>query len=269
MHAHDQDVAVGDDVTLHVRHLVHDGSAESTAARRPTLVFLHDSLGCIELWRDFPQRMAEATGCDALVYDRRGYGRSSPFPPEPRSVHYLEHDARVLHLLLDRSGVGEAIYFGHSDGGSIALVAAAMHPARVRALVTEGAHVFVEEITLAGIRDTQEQLRTTNLRDRLMRYHGDKTDGVTSAWIDTWLDPEFRSLSLESYLPRITAPLLAMQGEADEFGSEAQVEAIVRGTGGAAEPLMIAGVGHSPHKDAAELVLEKTVDFLRRHRAIG
>ena len=242
--------------------------APPAGTARPTIVLLHDSLGCIALWRDFPERIAAATGCDALVYDRRGYGESSLFPPAPRTPAYLEEEADILPSLLDRCGVREAILFGHSDGGSIALIAAAKYPSRVRALVTEGAHVFVEEITLAGIREAQEALRTTPLRQRLVRYHGPRTDGVTSAWIDTWLRPEFRDWNIEHFLPRISAPVLVLQGVNDEFGSRAQVDAIVGGTGGIGESLLVAGAAHTPHREATDVVITTTVDFLRRHGAI-
>jgi pimeloyl-ACP methyl ester carboxylesterase len=138
------DLPLGDHA-LRVRTIaVGDRAAE----HRPTLVFLHESLGCITVWRDFPDRVAAALGCNALVYDRRGYGASSPFGPEPRTPRYLEDEADVLGRVLDACGVSQAVLFGHSDGGSIALVAAARRPELVRA-VTEGAHVFVEELTLS------------------------------------------------------------------------------------------------------------------------
>jgi pimeloyl-ACP methyl ester carboxylesterase len=134
----------------------------------------------------------------------------------------------------------------------------------VHAVVTEGAHVFVEDVTLDGIREARETLATTNLREKLMRHHGDKTDGVTSAWIDTWLSPGFRDWNIASHLPRVTCPVLAIQGADDEYGSEAQVHAIVNGVGGSARSLMIPGVGHTPHRDAPDLVLDATVAFLSR-----
>jgi len=231
----------------------------------PTLVFLHDSLGCIATWRDFPAMLAERSQLNAIVFDRRGYGGSSPFPPNPRTPRYLEEDAESLIELLSALDVRSAVLFGHSDGGSIALIAAALRPDLVRAVVTEGAHVFVEEITLAGIRDARETLRTTNLREKLTRHHGDKTDGVTSAWIDTWLSPDFRDWNIESFLPRVACPVLAIQGTGDEYGSEDQVRAIVSGVRGPAESLMIPGVGHTPHRDAPDTVLDSTTDFLSQH----
>ena len=237
-------------------------SGDAAAMRRPTLVFLHDSLGCITVWRGFPDRVAAAVGCDAMLYDRRGYGGSPPFGPEPRTPGYLEDEADVLARVLDDCGVREAVLFGHSDGGSIALVAAARQPDRVCGVVTEGAHVFVEELTLASIREARETLRTTDLRERLRRHHGEKTDAVTSAWIDVWLSPGFRDWNIERYLPRIRCPVLVLQGADDEYGTPDQVRAIVDGVAGPARAQLIPGVGHTPHRAAADEVLRLTTAFL-------
>jgi len=236
--------------------------AEPAASTRPTVVFLHDSLGCITAWRDFPERLANALGCNALVYDRRGYGGSSPFGPEPRRPGYLEDEADMLMRVLEACGVSQAVLFGHSDGGSIALVAAARRPDVVAAVVTEGAHVFVEELTLAGIRDARSALRTTDLRERLHRHHGERTDAVISAWIDTWLSPEFRDWNIARYLPSIRCPVLVLQGADDEFGTPDQVRAIAEGVSGPARAHLIPDVGHTPHRAAPEEVLRLTTAFL-------
>lgn len=247
------------DHALRVRTIA---AADPAAGERPTLVFLHDSLGSITVWRDFPDRLSAALGCDALVYDRRGYGASSPFGPEPRQPGYLEDEADVLSRVLDACGVSEAILFGHSDGGSIALVAAARFPERVRAVVTEGAHVFVEELTLSGIRAARAALRDTDLGERLRRHHGEKTDAVTAAWIDVWLSPGFRDWNIERYLPDVRCPVLVLQGEEDEYGTPDQVRAIAEGVSGPARAQLIPGVGHTPHRAAADEVLRTTTAFL-------
>ena len=166
----------------------------------PTLVFLHDSLGCITTWRDFPDRLAQACDCGALVYDRRGYGASDPFAPGMRTARYLHDEAAVLARLLEVCAVDDAVLFGHSDGGTIALLAAALHPQRIRAVISEAAHVSVDERTLAGVRAAQETLRTTDLPARLARHHGDKAQAVAAAWIDTWLAPWFRGWNIEPEL---------------------------------------------------------------------
>lgn len=252
------DLALGDH-TLRVRSIV---SVAPEAATRPVLVFLHDSLGCITVWRDFPDQLAARLGCNALVYDRRGYGGSSPFPSEARDPDYLHREAEVLESVLSATGANDTILFGHSDGGSIALIAAALHPKRIRAVVTEGAHVFVEPETLAGIREAKALLRTSDLRERLLRHHGDKTDSVTSAWIDTWLDKRFHDWNIESLLPAIHCPLLVLQGVDDEYGTEAQVNAIASQVRGPVEAHMIAGAAHTPHREARDATVELTVRFL-------
>jgi pimeloyl-ACP methyl ester carboxylesterase len=252
-----------DDYALRVQRL--SAGAEPDA---PKLVFLHDSLGSIALWRRFPETLGRLLGLDAIVFDRRGYGESSHFAPGRRTPRYLDEEGEALGRMLTALGVSSAILFGHSDGGSIALIAAALYPDLVSAVVTEGAHVFVEEITLAGIRQARETLQTTDLREKLTRYHGHRTDAVTSAWIDTWLSQEFRDWNIESYLPRIGCPVLVMQGAEDEYGSAAQVAAIVRGVKGPAESLMIPGVGHTPHRDASGVVLNATADFLSAHLSL-
>jgi pimeloyl-ACP methyl ester carboxylesterase len=253
------DLPLGDHA-LRVRTIA--AADRSVAAHRPTLVFLHDSLGCITVWRDFPDRLAAALGCDALVYDRRGYGASSPFGPAPRTPGYLEEEADVLARVLDACRVEHAVLFGHSDGGSIALVAAARRPERVRAVVTEGAHVFVEELTLSGIRDAREALRTTDLRERLQRHHGERTDAVTSAWMDVWLSPAFRDWNIERYLSGVRCPVLVLQGTDDEYGTPDQVQAIAAGVSGPVRTRLIPGVGHTPHRAAPDEVLRLTTAFL-------
>lgn len=234
------------------------------AEDRPSFVFLHDSLGCIELWRDFPELVSEATACNLLVYDRQGYGKSSPFGSSDRGNNYLEVEADVLNLLLEKLGIHHVILFGHSDGGSIALIAAAKYPEKIKGVITEGAHIFVEDITLQGIKNAVEAYRTTNLKEKLTKYHGDKTDAVFWAWAKTWLTDEFKTWNIEHFLPNIKCPVLVIQGEKDEYGSLAQVNGIVKQVSGKAERLIIPSIGHTPHKEAEEVVLEKTTQFINQ-----
>jgi pimeloyl-ACP methyl ester carboxylesterase len=248
-----------DGVSLAVRRIAGEASP---ARPRPTLVFLHDSLGCIETWRDFPEALVERTGLDAIVYDRQGYGRSAPFTTDARTVGYLADEASALFRLLDTLSIDTALLFGHSDGGSIALIAAAEQPGRIAGVITEGAHVFVEEETLAGIREARSTLATTDLAARLARYHGDKVAGLTSAWIDTWLSPPFRDWNIEAALPAARCAALIIQGEKDEYGTRAQVDAIISGFGGDAEPLLIPEIGHTPHREARATVLDASAAFV-------
>ncbi|HNB22176.1 MAG TPA: alpha/beta hydrolase [Candidatus Melainabacteria bacterium] len=241
-------------VSLKVRRLEVDSA-------RATIVFLHDSLGCIPVWRDFPEKLCAATRCNGIIYDRQGYGGSGPFT-QKRDLHYLEREADVLAVLMNQLAIEKAILFGHSDGGSIALLAAAKRADLISGLITEGAHVFVEEITLDGIRQAQKLFRQTDLRQRITKYHGDNTDGVISAWIDTWLSPEFHDFNMEHFLPSIKCPVLVLQGEADEYGSEAQVDAIVNQVGGTSHKDMVKYARHTPHKEAPEYTLRVTANFV-------
>ncbi|TCJ14430.1 alpha/beta hydrolase [Flaviaesturariibacter flavus] len=230
---------------------------------RPTLVFLHDSLGSVSLWRDFPQRLAGATDCNLLVYDRRGYGRSEPFATGARTPVYLEQEADTLQALLLQLGIGNALLFGHSDGASIALITAAKYPEGIRAVISEAAHIFVEEETLDGIRAALRAYIETDLKARLARYHGDKTEAVFRAWTDTWLNPGFRNWNITHFLPRITCPVLLIQGSADNFGTDAQVNGIRDGVRGTVSVFLPDGVGHTPHKEAMEATMARATEFIR------
>lgn len=229
-----------------------------------TLVFLHDSLGAITTWRDFPTTLARSLGFNVLIYDRQGYGRSDPFGPEPRGFHYMHHEADVLAALLESEGIEKAILFGHSDGGTIALLAAARHPTRIESVITEGAHVFVEDITLAGIRAVGRQFANTDLRERLFKHHGSRTDALFRAWTETWQAPFFRDWNITQEIKSIRCPVLVLQGVDDAFGTEAQVDAIVNAVGDQAQKYMIPGAGHSPHKETPDITRELVVRFLRR-----
>ena len=231
-------------------------------ADRPTIIFLHDSLGSVELWRDFPKMLGTLINCNVLIYDRQGYGKSSPFTNGYRKITYLETEANVLNQLIEQCGIKHAVLFGHSDGGSIALIAAAKYPSKIKAIITEGAHIFVEEITLQGIREAVNAYHTANLKERLEKYHGDKADAVFWAWAKTWLSDEFRNWNIESFLPEIKCPVLVIQGEDDEYGSQKQVNGIINQVSGEAIKLIIPSVGHTTHKEAKELVLERSASFI-------
>ena len=233
-----------------------------TAPTPRTLVFLHDSLGAITTWRDFPGQLGQAVGCDVLIYDRQGYGRSDHFGPAPRQADYMHKEAVVLNGLLGREGIKEAILFGHSDGGTIALLAAAMFPERIAAVITEGAHVFVEDVTLTGIRAAQRQYATTDLPQRLRKHHGDRTEALFHAWTGTWQAPFFRDWDIVREITAIRCPVLVLQGVDDAFGTEAQVDAIVGAVGGRARKYMVPGAAHTPHKEAPAITRELVVAFL-------
>lgn len=229
---------------------------------RPVIVFLHDSLGCVRLWRDFPLKVAEQSNCNVLIYDRLGYGQSESMPTYIRPVNYMEAQADTLNDMLIHLQIENAVLFGHSDGGTIALWTAAKYPARIKAVICEAAHIFVEEVTLSGIREAMISYKTTNLAEKLARYHGDKVDTLFKAWAETWTREDYRDWNIEYLLPDIHCPVLFIQGEADEYGTLAQVEKTVTQVSGPAEKYMIPDIGHTPHKESPDLVLMKSVAFI-------
>ena len=234
----------------------------SQPASGPTLVFLHEALGCTAMWHGFPAQLVLDTGLPAVIYDRAGYGRSSRLPPGPKDKTYLHVEAQqVLPKLLDQLQIDRAVLLGHSDGGSIALLTAAARPERIAGIVTEAAHVFVEAITRQGIREAIAAYEPRRLEQRLMPYHGEKTRELFFSWADTWLAPGFGDWNIETCLGRIQCPALVIQGREDQYGSERQVRAIVSGIGSRATPLMMSGCGHVPHREAPKRVREAIVEF--------
>ena len=233
----------------------------------PTLVLLHEGLGSVSLWRDFPQRLADATGLPAFVYSRRGYGRSSPYPP-PWPVRYMHDEAELLPEVLRKAGIGEHVLLGHSDGASIALLSAGAGGAPgLQGLVLEAPHVFAEEVGLRSIAQMRDAYAVTDLKARLGRHHQDP-DNAFRGWNGAWLDPLFRAWNIEDALPGIRVPTLIIQGEDDEYGTLAHAEAIQRHSGGPATTLLVPRAGHSPHKDQPEAVLGGIVGFMTRLRDV-
>ncbi len=230
-------------------------------ADAPTIVFLHEGLGSVRLWRDVPMRVHRLTGFGALVYSRRGNGFSEPLDA-PRGVRYMHDEALVvLPELLRAARVRRPILFGHSDGASIALIYAGAFPREVRALVVEAPHVFVEELSIESIAAIGERYRTSDLRAKMARHHHD-VDRTFFGWNDIWLAPAFRTWNIEASLPTISAPLFAVQGADDEYGTLAQLDAIARGTAGRVDRLLLDGCGHAPHRERPES-LELIAAWLR------
>ncbi|WP_449399127.1 alpha/beta fold hydrolase [Chryseobacterium wanjuense] len=231
---------------------------------KPTIVFLHDSLGCTQLWRNFPEKLGEATQCNILVYDRLGYGKSSPMPTYERDNDYMESEANLLNDLLNELEIKEIILFGHSDGGTIALISASKYPEKTKAVICEAGHIFVEDVTVKGVSDAFEAYKTTDLPERLQKYHGDKVEMMVKAWTEIWLSNRFRNWNIEYLLQNIEAPLLFIQGENDEYGTLNQVEKTVAQVSGSTEKFIIPNAGHTPHKEIPEIVLEKSAEFINR-----
>ncbi|HET7600739.1 MAG TPA: alpha/beta hydrolase [Gemmatimonadales bacterium] len=228
-----------------------------------TLVFLHEGLGSAALWGEFPDRLAARTGSGALVYSRYGFGRSDPLAQQ-RTRNYLHDEAlEALPAVLADRRIERPVLVGHSDGATIALIYAALAGAPVRGLVLEAAHVFVEDATIRGIERARAAYAAGTLRERLAPHHAD-VDATFRGWADVWLASEFREWNIEDVLPRVRCPALVIQGEDDQYGTIAQVEAIRDGVSGPVELMLIHGSGHAPHVDRAGLVLDATARFIAR-----
>lgn len=232
-------------------------NADNTDA--PLVIFLHEGLGSISMWRDWPAKACQRLGCRGLVYSRYGYGQSTPrLPDEPRSLDYLHVEAwHDLPALLTALGLDneKPVLFGHSDGGSISLIYAASYPDRVQAIAVAAPHYFVDEVTLQGIRTARHAYLTTDLPARLGRHHRDP-DSVFWSWNDTWLTPEFQDWSIESLLKDIRCPVLAIQGVDDEYGTLEQIRGIQRHAP-QTQLCIIPDCGHSPHRDVPDRIISE------------
>ena len=240
---------------------------------RPLLVFLHEGLGSVSMWRDFPARLCKAANLRGLVYSRPGYGRSTPRAADehwaPDFMHRQAHD--VLPALLEALGVDTAQdppwLFGHSDGGSIALLHAARWPTRVAGAIVLAPHILVEDLSIASIAKARTAYETTDLRQRLARHHDDP-DSAFRGWNDIWLHPDFRAWNIERELAPITCPLLAVQGLDDEYGTLEQIRGIARRLR-QTQQLELPACGHSPHKDQPAALIEAAARFIEQHTRGG
>lgn len=239
----------------------------------PLLVFLHEGLGSVSMWKDWPDQACAAAGCRGLVYSRNGYGRSTPRPTHEKwPVSFMHDQAReVLPALLAALDVDTEndppLLYGHSDGGSIALLYAAMYPAAVAGIVVAAPHIFVEDVTVSHIRTARELYLGTDLPQKLARHHNDP-DSAFWGWNDVWLDPAFRQWNIEDHLPAIRCPVLALQGVDDEYGTLAQIRGIRR-LAPQTRLLEIPDCRHSPHKDQPNTVMQAVAAFVRAHRSSG
>jgi pimeloyl-ACP methyl ester carboxylesterase len=263
----------------------------------PTLVFLHDGLGCVDTWRDVPAALAAATGCGALVYSRAGYGGSEALPG-PWPVSFMHDEARVaLPELLAAAGVRDCFLIGHSDGGSIALIYAAAvtgglpggraagaaglggpagsggpggssAPAgsggpHILGMALEAAHVFVEPVSLESIAKLPGLYRQPELWRRMVRNHGANAEGCFESWVEVWLRPEFSAWTIADLLPAVRCPVWAIQGDQDGYGTLAQLRAVEAGCGGSTEALVLPKCGHTPHRQQREVTLAAMASFVR------
>ena len=223
-------------------------------------ILLHDSLGCVGLWRDFPGQLATTLACPVIAYDRPGFGRSSARHAPP-SLRFIEEEAEtVFPALRTALGLGPFRLFGHSVGGSMALAIAANHEDCL-GVVSESAQPCVEQRTLDGIRKAEVRFAQPEEFARLARWHGDNAGWVLRAWIDTWLAPAYADWTLDAVLRRVACPVLAIHGENDEFGSVAFPARIVRQVAGLATELVLAGCGHVPHREMPGAMLRRVAEF--------
>jgi pimeloyl-ACP methyl ester carboxylesterase len=231
-------------------------------ADAPTLVLLHEGLGCVALWRDVPSLLAEATGCGVFAYSRLGYGQSDP-KPLPWPLTYMRDEARdVLPRVLDAAGITEAILVGHSDGGSIAAIfAGETRDRRLRGIVLIAAHFFVEDLNIASIRQIRTEYEQGGLRERLARYHRN-VDMAFHGWNDSWLHPEFRGFDITATLPGIVVPILALQGTDDPYGTAAQLDVLQRHARAPLQTALIPGARHAPHLEAKQATLDMIARFV-------
>lgn len=229
----------------------------------PVLVFLHEGLGCVKMWKTFPRRLAKETGCNAFVFSRPGYGRSGTCRL-PWSTSFMHTQAlTVLPKVLAKAGIQDHILIGHSDGGSIALIfAGSPHALGLLGVITEAAHVFCEPVTLASIRAARQAYLTGSLKEKLARYHGTNTDTAFWGWNGAWLHPKFVHWNITKYLCRIQVPVLAIQGKDDPYGTAQQLTAIENGVQDC-ETQHIQNCGHTPHHEQPDLVLAHMAAFIK------
>ncbi len=230
----------------------------------PTIVMLHEGLGCVGMWGDFPDKLAAATGAGVFVYSRAGYGKSSRVTL-PRQISYMHDEARnSLPRLLDTIGFQRGLLLGHSDGASIAALYAGSHQDhRIRGLVLMAPHFIVEDVSVASIAEAREAYNSGDLRTRLARWHED-VDGAFRGWNDVWLDNDFRQWDISEELAYIRVPVLIVQGEDDQYGTVRQIEIAQDECYCPVDVALLSGVRHSPHREAPDVTLATVADFANR-----
>jgi pimeloyl-ACP methyl ester carboxylesterase len=253
--------------TTTARYLIEGHSLEAIeiearSSSLPTIVMLHEGLGSISHWKDFPHQLAQETSAGVFVYSRYGHGASDSLQ-EPRSVRYMHHEAQtVLPEILRQAGIQHPVLLGHSDGASIAIVYAGSFPDSPAGLILEAPHVFVEDISVSSIAQARVLYEQTDLPQRLAKHHAD-ADSLFWGWNNIWLDPDFRDWNIESFLDLIPCPVLALQGAQDEYGTVKQIGAI-QARIPSTSALVLDDCKHAPHRDQREATLSAINHFLRR-----
>jgi pimeloyl-ACP methyl ester carboxylesterase len=229
------------------------------------IVLFHDSLGCVEVWRDFPAHLSQATGCAVIAYDRLGFGRSDPHR-DRLSANFVREEAQDgFAPLLKQLGFNDFVALGHSVGGGMAVVIAGTFPQQCRALITVSAQAFVEDRTLAGIHEAKKNFTQPGQMERLRKYHGGKAEWVLNAWIETWLSPKFAGWNLNEDLPKVQCPVLIIHGENDEYGSRRHPERIGALAAGPATIEVLPDCGHVPYREREDDLIATIATFLRQN----
>jgi pimeloyl-ACP methyl ester carboxylesterase len=228
----------------------------------PTILLFHDSIGSVELWRDFPRKLAAATGMTVVAYDRLGFGRSDAFPGKLPFSFIHDEGHKVAPLLCDALGLGAIIALGHSVGGGMAIATAAALGERCLGVIAMSAQSYVEVLTLDGVREARENFSRPGQLERLARYHGNKAAWALSAWIDTWLDPAYGDWTLDAELARVQCPALIIHGDTDEYGTTEHARRIHEKVGGPSRLVILEDCGHIPHREQAERVMAEIKAFL-------
>ncbi len=244
---------------LHYKRIFTEASQADSV-----LVFLHDSWGCVETWGDFPELISQSFGMDALLYDRCEYGKSSAMTgTQSTDYHYREADE--LMLLLDKLKIAKVILYGHSDGGTIAIVAAATYPERISAIIVETPHTFVETEGKNAVKKVIDKAASNSLLKKLEKYHGEKTEAMFQFWYQTWLSKDFDNWTLEPILGQIKCPVLAMRGKDDPFDTEKQLEILKFRIESPLMAMLVPMAGHTPRKENAEATFAYIHDFFIQH----
>ncbi len=248
-----------DEYQLYIKRL----SSPAVKNNLPTMIFLHDSWGCVDMWGDFPKMVSKMAGLDVLMYDRRGYGKSSGFAVTERTDQYLHDEAHELIRVMDAYNIENVLIYGHSDGATIALIAAALYPSRIKGLLLEGPHCFIEDSGKMAVLATRERAKETNLLASLEKYHGDKAAELFRLWHETWLSDLFLKWTIVPILNRISCPVLAFQGESDEFGTIEQLNMLKREIPTNVTVAEIRNAGHTPRKEAETETMDLLTNWLK------
>jgi pimeloyl-ACP methyl ester carboxylesterase len=230
------------------------------------IVCLHEGLGCLELWRDFPEKLAAITQRDVFLFERFGHGQSGVLSGEQDATYQMNEARIALPEMLQKMELGKISLVGHSDGGSIALLFASFYPAKVQSIITMAAHVHSDPTSVRGIEHAIDLYENKGLREKMLAFHGAGTDGMFRRWSGTWTNPQFRDWNIIEELRSIICPTLAIQGDRDEYGESSQISIIAETVQGPSEAWLVPDTGHSPHLEQSRLILERIAEFFQKHR---